>query len=149
LADRQTGKTAVALDTIINSKGKQPGLHLQRHRTEAFVDRSGGKGAGRQRRHGLHNRGSGVRFRARAQCFILRLMRPAPWASFFRDSGKHALVIYDDLSKHAAAYREISLLLRRPPGRESLSRRTSFIFTPACWRRAAKKNVRQDGAAAR
>ena len=60
----------------------------------------------------------------------------APYAAtaigeYFRDNGKHALVMYDDLSKHAMAYREISLLLRRPPGREAYPA-TCSIFTRAC-----------------
>ncbi len=51
--------------------------------------------------------------------YLAPLLRPQPSANISRDSGRHALVIYDDLSKHAMAYREISLLLRRPPGREA------------------------------
>ena len=61
----------------------------------------------------------------------------APFAAcamgeYFRDNGKHALVIYDDLSKHAAAYREISLLLRRPPAAKRIPA-TFSISTRACW----------------
>jgi F-type H+-transporting ATPase subunit alpha len=52
-------------------------------------------------------------------------------AEYFRDSGKHALIIYDDLSKQAVAYRQLSLLLRRPPGREAYPA-TSSTCTPAC-----------------
>lgn len=52
---------------------------------------------------------------------------------YFRDSGRHALVVYDDLSKQAVAYREISLILRRPSGRR-LIREIFFICIPACWK---------------
>ena len=56
---------------------------------------------------------------------------------YFRDKGQHALVIYDDLTKHAWAYRQMSLLSRRPPGRERI-RAMSFTSTPVCW--SARQN---------
>jgi F0F1-type ATP synthase alpha subunit len=52
---------------------------------------------------------------------------------YFRDAGRHALCVYDDLSRHAQAYREISLLLRRPPGRERRTRAMSSTCTRGCW----------------
>ena len=52
---------------------------------------------------------------------------------FFRDTGRAALAIYDDLSKQAVAYREVSLLLRRPPGREAYPGDVFYLHTPVCW----------------
>ena len=118
IGDRQTGKTAVALDTIINTPGTRPDLHLLRHRAEALVDCPGGADADRA---GAMGYTIVVAASASEPAPMLYL---APYAAcamgeYFRDKGRHALVIYDDLSKHAMAYREISLLLRRPPGREA------------------------------
>ncbi len=118
IGDRQTGKTAVALDTIVNSKGNNLICIYcaigQKRSSIAQVVKS------------LEDFGAMeytiiVAASASEPAPMLYL---APYAAcaigeYFRDNGKHALVIYDDLSKHAAAYREISLLLRRPPGREA------------------------------
>jgi F-type H+/Na+-transporting ATPase subunit alpha len=118
IGDRQTGKTAVAIDTIINQKGKDVTCIYvavgQKKSTVAQVVRT------------LEENG--------AMDFTIVVNAsasdPAPMqylapyggcamAEYFLYNGQHALIIYDDLSKHAAAYREISLLLRRPPGREA------------------------------
>jgi len=118
IGDRQTGKTAVAVDTIINQKGKDVICVYvaigQKKSTVAQVVRT------------LEENG--------AMDFTIVVNAsasdPAPMqylapyggcamAEYFLYNGQHALIIYDDLSKHAAAYREISLLLRRPPGREA------------------------------
>jgi F-type H+-transporting ATPase subunit alpha len=118
IGDRQTGKTAVALDTIINQKGK--GVICiyvaigQKQSTVAQVVRTLDE------------------FGAMAHTVVVSasaadaapFLYIAPYSGtaigeYFRDKGQHALCVYDDLSKHAAAYREISLLLRRPPGREA------------------------------
>jgi F-type H+-transporting ATPase subunit alpha len=118
IGDRQTGKTAVALDTIINQKGK--GVICiyvaigQKQSTVAQVVRS-------LEEFGAMEHTIVVSASASDPAPFLYI---APYSGcaigeFFRDNGKHALCIYDDLSKHAAAYREISLLLRRPPGREA------------------------------
>ena len=118
IGDRQTGKTAVALDTIINSaKNNLICIYCavgQKRSSVATVVQT------------LEQYG------AMAYTIVVAATasEPAPMqylapfaatamGEFFRDSGKHALIIYDDLSKHAASYREISLLLRRPPGREA------------------------------
>jgi F-type H+-transporting ATPase subunit alpha len=118
IGDRQTGKTAVAARHHHQQRQEQPDLHLLRHRAEAFV--------GRQVVQTLTEAGAMghtivVAASASEPAPMLYL---APYAAtaigeYFRDNGKHALVMYDDLSKHAMAYREISLLLRRPPGREA------------------------------
>jgi F-type H+-transporting ATPase subunit alpha len=118
IGDRQTGKTAVALDTIINSaKNDLICIYCavgQKRSSVASVVQT------------LEEYG------AMAYTIVVAATasEPAPMqylapfaatamGEYFRDNGKHALIIYDDLSKHAASYREISLLLRRPPGREA------------------------------
>jgi F-type H+-transporting ATPase subunit alpha len=118
IGDRQTGKTALAVDTILNQKGGDVVCVYvaigQKASTVAQV-------VDRLRREGAMDYTIVVAATA---------MDPAPMqflapytgcrmAEFFRDNGKHAVIFYDDLSKQAAAYRELSLLLRRPPGREA------------------------------
>src|SRR5450755_2382505 len=118
IGDRQTGKTAIALDTIINSaKNDLICIYCaigQKRSSVAQVVQT-------LEEHGAMAYTIVVAATASEPAPMQYL---APFAAtamgeFFRDSGKHALVIYDDLSKHAASYREISLLLRRPPGREA------------------------------
>ncbi|MDE1155450.1 MAG: F0F1 ATP synthase subunit alpha [Acidobacteriaceae bacterium] len=118
IGDRQTGKTAVALDTIINSaKNDLICIYCA---------------VGQKRSSVAQVVQTLERYGAMAYTIVVAATasEPAPMqylapfaatamGEYFRDSGKHALIIYDDLSKHAASYREISLLLRRPPGREA------------------------------
>jgi F-type H+/Na+-transporting ATPase subunit alpha len=118
IGDRQTGKTAVALDTIINQRGKDViCIYVaigQKRGTVAQVVKT------------LETYGSmdySIIVSATASDpAAMQYLAPyvgAAIGEYFRDTGRHVLTIYDDLSKHAAAYREISLLLRRPPGREA------------------------------
>ena len=118
IADRQIGKTAIAIDTIINQKGK--GVYCiyvaigQKMSNIVSV-------ADTLKQYGAMEYTTIVSASARAQASLQYL---APYsgcaiAEEFLRSGKHALIIYDDLSKHAQAYRQLSLLLRRPPGREA------------------------------
>jgi F-type H+-transporting ATPase subunit alpha len=118
IGDRQTGKTAVAIDTIINQKGQNVICVYvaigQKRSTVAQVVKT-------LEEYGAMEYTIVVSASASDPAPMQYL---APYAGcaigeFFRDSKRHALCIYDDLSKHAAAYREISLLLRRPPGREA------------------------------
>ncbi|HSC88031.1 MAG TPA: F0F1 ATP synthase subunit alpha [Polyangiaceae bacterium] len=118
IGDRQTGKTAVALDTIINQKGK--GVHCvyvaigQKASTVAQV-------VEKLRQHGALEYTTIVVATATEQA-PLQFLAPYTGVTigeYFRDTGGHALCIYDDLSKQAVAYRQMSLLLRRPPGREA------------------------------
>jgi F-type H+-transporting ATPase subunit alpha len=118
IGDRQTGKTAVALDTIINNAKNDLiciycAIGQKRSSVAQVVQTLTEAGA-----------------MGHTIIVVASASEPAPllylapytataMGEFFRDSGRHALVIYDDLSKHAMAYREISLLLRRPPGREA------------------------------
>ncbi len=118
IGDRQTGKTAVALDTIINSKGKNlicvyVAIGQKRSSVAQVVKMLEDNGAMEY---------SIVVVASASDPAPMQYLAPysgTAIAEFFRDSGRHALCIYDDLSKQAAAYREISLLLRRPPGREA------------------------------
>src|ERR1700689_5360888 len=118
IGDRQTGKTAIALDTIINNaKNNLVCIYCaigQKRSSVAQVVQT-------LEEYGAMDYTVVVAATASEPAPMLYL---APYAAcaigeYFRDNGKHALVIYDDLSKHATAYREISLLLRRPPGREA------------------------------
>ncbi len=118
IGDRQTGKTAVALDAILNQKGKDViCIYIaigQKASTVAQVIKT-------LQTYDAMSYSIVVNASASDPAAMQYL---APYAGaaigeYFRDNGKHVLTIYDDLSKHAAAYREISLLLRRPPGREA------------------------------
>ncbi len=129
IGDRQTGKTAVAIDTIINQKfthteeaqrlGVKPVYCIyvaigQKSSTVAQV-------VAKLQEHGAMDYTTIITAPA-SEPAPLQFIAPysgATFGEFFRDSGRDALVIYDDLSKQAAAYRELSLLLRRPPGREA------------------------------
>jgi F-type H+-transporting ATPase subunit alpha len=143
IGDRQTGKTAVAVDTIINQRGK--GVICiynavgQKQSTVAQVVRT------------LEE------YDAMSYTIVVSASAsdPAPMlyispysacaiGEYFRDSGRHALVVYDDLSKHAQAYREISLLLRRPPGREAYPGDVFYLHSRLL-ERAAKLNTAQGG----
>ncbi|OEF99831.1 F0F1 ATP synthase subunit alpha [Vulcanibacillus modesticaldus] len=118
IGDRQTGKTAIAIDTIINQKGQDMiCIYVaigQKQSTVAGVVET-------LRKHGAMDYTIVVTASASDPAPLLYL---APYAGvsmgeYFMYKGQHVLVIYDDLSKQAAAYRELSLLLRRPPGREA------------------------------
>jgi F-type H+-transporting ATPase subunit alpha len=143
IGDRQTGKTAVAVDAIINQKGK--GVICvynavgQKQSTVAQVVRT------------LEE------FDAMSYTIVVAatasdpapMLYIAPYSAcaigeYFRDSGRHALVVYDDLSKHAQSYREISLLLRRPPGREAYPGDVFYLHSRLL-ERAAKLNNEKGG----
>jgi F-type H+-transporting ATPase subunit alpha len=118
IGDRQTGKTAVAIDTIINQK--ETGVICiynaigQKQSTVAQVVRTLEEAGAMQYSIVVAAAASDP-----APLLYISPYSACAMGEFFRDNGKHALCIYDDLSKHAQAYREISLLLRRPPGREA------------------------------
>ena len=118
IGDRQTGKTTVAIDTIINQKGQDViCIYVaigQKESTVAQVVR-------RLEEHGAMEYTVIVNAPASSSAAMQYF---APYTGvtigeYFRDNARHALIIYDDLSKHAVAYREMSLILRRPPGREA------------------------------
>src|SRR5207249_568833 len=118
IGDRQTGKTAVAIDTIINQKGGNViciyvAIGQKRSTVAQVVDRLREAGAMEY---------SIIVAATASESAPLQFIAPYSGCTMgeqFRDNGGHALVIYDDLSKHAVAYRQLSLLLRRPPGREA------------------------------
>jgi len=143
IGDRQTGKTAIAVDTILNQKGQD--VHCfyvaigQKMSTVAAI-------VGIFEKHGAMEYTTVV---------VASASDPAPlqyiapyagctMAEYFRDTGRHTLVIYDDLSKHAIAYRQVSLLLRRPPGREAYPG-DIFYLHARLLERAAKLNEELGG----
>lgn len=117
VGDRQTGKTTLAIDTILNQKEDVVCVYVaigQKMSTVATVVET------LQSHDVLRN--CIVVTATASDSAPLQYMAPfsgCAMAEYFRDAGRHALIVYDDLSKHAVAYREISLLLRRPPGREA------------------------------
>src|SRR6188472_1502581 len=143
IGDRQTGKTAVAVDAIINQRGK--GVICiynaigQKQSTVAQVVRTLEE----------YDALSYTIIVAAAAADPAPMLYISPYSAcaigeYFRDSGRHALVVYDDLSKHAQAYREISLLLRRPPGREAYPGDVFYLHSRLL-ERAAKLNASQGG----
>ena len=118
IGDRQTGKTAVALDTIINQKGQNVicvyvAIGQKRSTVAQVVEKL--------REYGAMDYTIVVAGTA-SESAPINFIAPYTGCTigeFYRDSGRHALCVYDDLSKHAVAYRQLSLLLRRPPGREA------------------------------
>ena len=143
IGDRQTGKTAIALDTILNQKGKDViCIYVaigQKRSTIAYIIKT------------LEDFGamdySIVVAASASDPSPLQYLAPYSGCAigeYFRDNGQHALVVYDDLSKHAAAYREISLLLRRPPGREAYPGDVFYLHSRLL-ERAAKYNDEHGG----
>ncbi len=118
IGDRQTGKTTVALDAIINQKGQgvtciYVAIGQKQSNVAQVVKRLEEIGAMEY---------TIVVNAAASDSSALQFLAPytgVTMGEYFRDNGKHALIVYDDLSKHAVAYREMSLILRRPPGREA------------------------------
>src|ERR1700755_1508966 len=144
IGDRQTGKTAIALDTIINSaKNNLICIYCaigQKRSSVAQVVQT-------LEEHGAMAYTIVVAATASEPAPMQYL---APFAAtamgeYFRDSGKHALVIYDDLSQHAASYREISLLLRRPPGREAYPGDVFYLHSRLLERAAKLSNEKGAG----
>jgi F-type H+-transporting ATPase subunit alpha len=143
IGDRQTGKTAVAIDTIINQKGGDVvciyvAIGQKRSTVAQVVDRLA--------RFGSMDYTIVVAATA-SDAAPLQFIAPytgCTMGEYFRDTGKHALVIYDDLSKQAVAYRALSLLLRRPPGREAYPGDVFYLHSRLL-ERAAKMSDEQGG----
>jgi F-type H+/Na+-transporting ATPase subunit alpha len=143
IGDRQTGKTAVAVDTIINQKGGDVlciyvAIGQKRSTVAQVVDRLA--------RFGAMDYTIVVAATA-SDAAPLQFIAPytgCTMGEYFRDTGKHALVIYDDLSKQAVAYRALSLLLRRPPGREAYPGDVFYLHSRLL-ERAAKMSDEQGG----
>ena len=143
IGDRQTGKTAIAVDAILNQKGQ--GVYCfyvaigQKRSTVAQVVKT-------LEEYGAMEYTTVVSATASEPAPLQYI---APYAGcamgeYFRDSGRHALCIYDDLSKHAQAYRQLSLLLRRPPGREAYPGDVFYLHSRLL-ERAAKLNEELQG----
>ncbi len=143
IGDRQTGKTAIAIDTIINQKNNDVTCIYvaigQKKSTIAYIIKF------------LEDYGAMdyTIIVAASASDPSSLQYLAPYCGcaigeYFRDNGQHALLVYDDLSKHAAAYREISLLLRRPPGREAYPGDVFYLHARLL-ERAAKYNDKNKG----
>jgi F-type H+-transporting ATPase subunit alpha len=138
IGDRQTGKTTVALDTIINQKGNGVVCIYvavgQKESTVAQVIR-------RLEENGAMDYTIIVSATA-SEAAALQFLAPytgVTMGEYFRDNAKHGLIVYDDLSKHAVAYREMSLILRRPPGREAYPGDVFYLHSRLL-ERAAKLN---------
>ncbi|MET1032881.1 MAG: F0F1 ATP synthase subunit alpha [Candidatus Saccharimonadales bacterium] len=140
IGDRQTGKTAIAIDTMINQAKQKTGvinvyvaIGQKSSKVAALVERL--------KREGVMDQTIVV---ATSPADPAPLLYLAPYAGaamgeYFRDNKGHALIIYDDLTKHAVAYRQMSLLLRRPPGREAYPGDVFFLHSRLL-ERAAKLN---------
>jgi F-type H+/Na+-transporting ATPase subunit alpha len=144
IGDRQTGKTAVAIDAIINQKGGDViciyiAIGQKRSTVAQVVDKL--------REAGAMDYTIIVAATA-SESAPLQFIAPysgCTMGEYFRDNGGHALVIYDDLSKHAVAYRQLSLLLRRPPGREAYPGDVFYLHSRLLERAAKMSNERGGG----
>ena len=144
IGDRQTGKTAVAIDTIINQKGGNVtciyvAIGQKRSTVAQVVDRLREVGAMEY---------TIVVAATASESAPLQYIAPysgCTMGEHIRDSGGHALLIYDDLSKHAVAYRQLSLLLRRPPGREAFPGDVFYLHSRLLERAAKMSDARGGG----
>ncbi|MBI4403185.1 MAG: F0F1 ATP synthase subunit alpha [Deltaproteobacteria bacterium] len=143
IGDRQTGKTAIAIDTIINQKGQNVFCIYvaigQKSSTVAQV-------VDRLRSSGAMEYTTVVSATASEQAPLqyIAAYGGVTMGEYFRDNGKHALIIYDDLTKQAQAYRQLSLLLRRPPGREAYPGDVFYLHSRLL-ERAAKLSEAEGG----
>jgi F-type H+-transporting ATPase subunit alpha len=144
IGDRQTGKTALAVDTIINQKGQNMYCFYvaigQKQSTVASV-------VDKLREHGAMEYTTVISATA-SESAPLQYIAPytgVTMGEYFRDSGRHALLIYDDLSKQAVAYRQLSLLLRRPPGREAFPGDVFYLHSRLLERAAKLSDVKGGG----
>jgi len=144
IGDRGTGKTAVALDTIINQRGT--GVHC-------FYVAIGQKLSNVRAIADILEKEGAMEFTTiisatasdPASMQFLAPYAGVTMAEYFRDSGRHALCVYDDLSKHATAYRQVSLLLRRPPGREAYPGDVFYLHSRLLERAAKLSDERGGG----
>ncbi len=143
IGDRQTGKTAIAIDTIINQKGQNVqcfyvAIGQKKSTVAQVVEKLRDAGAMEY---------TTVIAATASDAAPLQFLAPytgCTMAEYFRDSGRHALIIYDDLTKQAQAYRQLSLLLRRPPGREAYPGDVFYVHSRLL-ERAAKMSDKEGG----
>jgi F-type H+-transporting ATPase subunit alpha len=146
IGDRQTGKTAVIIDTILNQKGVNAGTDESKKLYCIYVAIGQKRSTVAQLVRTLEENGamdySIVVAATASDPAPMQFLAPytgCTMGEFFRDSGKHAVIFYDDLSKQAVAYRQMSLLLRRPPGREAYPGDVFYLHSRLL-ERAAKMN---------
>src|SRR5947208_4593316 len=146
IGDRQTGKTALAIDTILNQKAVNSGTDESKKLYCIYVAIGQKRSTVAQIVKTLEDYGaleySIVVAATASEPAPLQFLAPyagCAMGEFFRDNGMHALMVYDDLSKHAVAYRQMSLLLRRPPGREAYPGDVFYLHSRLL-ERAAKMN---------
>ena len=143
LGDKKTGKTAVAIDTIINQKGNgviciYVAVGQKRSSVAQVVEKLKAEGAMD------HTIVVAATASEPAPLSFLAPFAGCAMGEYFRDNGKHALIVYDDLSKHAVAWRSVSLLLRRPPGREAFPGDVFYLHSRLL-ERAAKMSKERGG----
>ncbi|MGH7965519.1 MAG: F0F1 ATP synthase subunit alpha, partial [Candidatus Binatia bacterium] len=144
IGDRQTGKTALIIDTIINQKGGDVqciyvAIGQKRSTVAQVVERLTRAGAMEY---------TTIVIATASEAAPLQFIAPYAGCAigeYFRDNGKHALLAYDDLSKHAVAYRQLSLLLRRPPGREAYPGDVFYLHSRLLERAAKMSNAQGGG----
>jgi F-type H+-transporting ATPase subunit alpha len=151
IGDRQTGKTAIALDTFINQKGINAGDDESKKLYCIYVAVGQKRSTVAQIVKTLEENGameySIVVAATASEPAPLQFLAPytgCTMGEFFRDNGMHAVIVYDDLSKHAVAYRQMSLLLRRPPGREAFPGDVFYLHSRLLER--AAKMSKENGA---
>ena len=151
IGDRQTGKTAIAIDTILNQK-KYFDTNDEKRKLYCIYVAIGQKRSTvanicRTLKENNAMSYSIVLASTASEAAPLQFLAPYSGCAigeFFRDNGKHCLIIYDDLSKQAVAYRQMSLLLRRPPGREAYPGDVFYLHSRLL-ERAAKMNDKNGG----
>jgi proton translocating ATP synthase F1 alpha subunit len=154
IGDRQTGKTAIAIDTILNQKSinNAPGASESKKLYCVYVAIGQKRSTVAQLVKTLEDKGgldySIIVAATASDPAPLQFLAPysgCAMAEFFRDNGMHALIIYDDLSKHSVAYRQISLLLRRPPGREAFPGDVFYLHSRLLERSAKLSDAEKGG----
>ena len=151
IGDRQTGKTAVAIDTIINQKGVNAGEDESKKLYCIYVAVGQKRSTVAQIVRALEENGAMeytiVVAATASEPAPLQYLAPytgVAMGEYFRDNGMHAVIVYDDLSKQAVAYRQMSLLLRRPPGREAYPGDVFYLHSRLL-ERAAKMSAENGG----
>lgn len=151
IGDRQTGKTALAIDTILNQKSINQGSDKSKHLYCIYVAVGQKRSTVAQVRTTLAENDamkySIIVAATASEAAPLQFLAPysgCTMGEYFRDNGMHALIIYDDLSKQAVAYRQMSLLLRRPPGREAYPGDVFYLHSRLL-ERAAKMSMELGG----
>jgi len=151
IGDRQTGKTAIAIDTILNQRSTNNGPNEKEHLYCMYVA-IGQKRSTVAQLFEILRKNDCLKYTTivaatASDAAPLQFLAPytgCAMAEYFRDTGKHAVIFYDDLSKQAVAYRQMSLLLRRPPGREAYPGDVFYLHSRLL-ERAAKMNEETQG----